>query len=429
MLAFFFVEDFRRLQVQIDVAEAQTPAEPVNLQDYLERNTHFVIAQLQAVMNSLQEMFLSTETQFFSDNNEVWVTKVQIKLQQFLLTLISSCAEMCEETPDASKKIKPVFILSVVHICLFFEIRGLEQIQKTLDFILTSIGKKDSDEGSDSDSNISFNVIVQEIQRRYKNMAKTLLLRYISVHAANFEKMIKKTMETPNWRKQREPREVKLGTVLVVDAFFKIYVEMSTLFKILPVSKQVKQQQQQPRSPSPKPDPSGGTSLVKSMLRTPSLPNLPEKEKQLLQLQVQPSKHVRASSVIPALFLAAPQVNRSPLVVPPLPFFMKTVSFAFEKVKCKAPSVLFRVVQCIFKCYLERIRTKTINRHGCQQIQVDTEYMKFTFMKVLPEPRIEVFVKELQMEATSRTIDPIPMEESIIWRLCKEKAQERNIML
>ncbi len=126
--------------------------------------------------------------------------------------------------------------------------------------------------------------------------------------------------------------------------------------------------------------------------------------------------------------------------------FAPKVLFVFEKLKCEPTSILLRVILSIFKvllkshsyfnnlsqyqCILEKIRTKTISRNGSQQVQVDTEYMRMTFMKVLPDPkyftlffsyllpshsyyRIYTYVKEIQAEAASRCTDPLPMEDTV----------------
>eukprot|EP00026_Physarum_polycephalum_P002449 Phypoly_transcript_02455.p1 GENE.Phypoly_transcript_02455~~Phypoly_transcript_02455.p1 ORF type:complete len:883 (+),score=122.81 Phypoly_transcript_02455:156-2804(+) len=429
------IENFRLLQTSVSEAKSLDDASSATaFQDDLEKNTHYVLSHLQSVMNTLTEMFSSSETQFFRDTYQVWVTKVQIKLQQFLLTIITVCSEMCD-FDSWPKHLKPAFILSIVHMCLFFKKRGLAQIQKTLDNITSAIERKDIDDEA-ADSQVNFTFIIAELRSRCKETAEELILLYISAHCKGFERMIKKLLDTSNWLKAREPREVKLGTALIVDDFFKIFVEVSTLFSILPAPKFTKR-----ITPTSSAELRYSATLSpvmtrSKMLRTPSLPTLVNLDKPKEEVKI---RHARTVSALPRLQPTTPLLTNSGML-PQIPksssnLFLPSlevevpVTFVPDEFKCSATYILFRLVQYIFKSFLERVRTKMMSRGGCQQIEVDTEYLKLAFMKVIPDSRIEGFAKAVRKDAATRTKDPQPLQRKIIQQLCKEKAQAHKIAL
>jgi len=262
-----------------------------------------------------------------------------------------------------------------------------------------------------------------------------LILLYISAHCKGFERMIKKLLETSNAMKAREPREVRLGTALIVDEFFKIFVEVSTLFSILPAPKFTKR-----ITPTSSAELQYSATLSpvitrSKMPRTPSLPTLANLDKPKEEIKV---RHARTASALPrlqpsTLKISSPgllQVPRSTsnLYLPSLDVEVP-VTFVPDAFKCSATYILFRIVQYIFKSFLERVRAKMMSRGGCQQIDVDTEYLKLAFMKVIPDSRIEGFAKSVRSEAATRTRDPQPLQKKIIHQLCKEKAQAHRIAL
>jgi len=269
---------------------------------------------------------------------------------------------------------------------------------------------EDHGEHSDTISNSNFNA--DDLLQRVREAAQGLINRYVRLQGKMLCKMIRKGIETPNWIKQKEPRDVRLVTELFVNGIFIIAEHIKFLFEMMPPSAFMR------------------TSPLLTMIRNQKVPKLNLKSPEGLPR----TKSSTISERKPESSLHRSRASTSSLATPPLTkgspsgtlFETKILSTFAEGVMCNVESVLMGILKISIKCFVECVRMCTLGRYGYQQMQVDIEFMHVTLVELffVERPTVSVLLKDVKSEVGLRSIDKQSMEPSVISSLVNNKLQK-----
>eukprot|EP01130_Rhizamoeba_saxonica_P002263 TRINITY_DN12103_c0_g1_i1.p1 TRINITY_DN12103_c0_g1~~TRINITY_DN12103_c0_g1_i1.p1 ORF type:complete len:693 (-),score=139.84 TRINITY_DN12103_c0_g1_i1:17-1843(-) len=103
--------------------------------------------------------------------------------------------------------------------------------------------------------------------------------------------------------------------------------------------------------------------------------------------------------------------------------FLKQLQF-FGNVEFNGNAVLSAIIKICLKTFLECVRLTTLSDHGFQQIQVNIYFMRNRLNETASEPVLNNLLDEIYTCASERSLDPIPLDDEIVSKICEEALQK-----
>jgi len=99
----------------------------------------------------------------------------------------------------------------------------------------------------------------------------------------------------------------------------------------------------------------------------------------------------------------------------------------FGEIKAEKTSIIEGIITVLLKSFLEYIRQKTLGKNGYQQLQVDTHFLRVNLRRFTDDVNfINGLIDDLLSSATDRCLEPLPLEQHIIIKICDEKLEKNN---
>jgi len=319
-------------------------------------------------------------------------------MQQFFLFLnIHMLEYIGEEGTPTKAKLSAKFVLQLVGVALYLETRGIQQVLQLNSDLSSLVQKKNGGAVAKDGDPSAFDA--RDLAKRIRETSQKLLACYVRMQGTKVSSMLRKSiMTTPSWLKVKEPRDVRVGIVL--DDITKMAQEINQVFS----------------SPTASAATAGATSSP-----TPIQSLQPGTTQPRVRSPTPTSGYQPPSS-------AGGSVRKNPSVGTNLgTLFDKKVNI-FAPVDFNANSVIIGIINIGLKTMYECVRLRTFGRNGYQQIQVDLYFMKIVFWSIVGKnTTIDQLLDEVERSVVERCIDPIPMEQVIITKLCESKLEERKV--
>ncbi|KAG6557704.1 hypothetical protein Mapa_000469 [Marchantia paleacea] len=233
--------------------------------------------------------------------------------------------------------------------------------------------------------------VPSEICRLFYSSGEKFLHEYIDTQARKVSTLIRKSVETPNWLKYKEPRDVRMFADLLLQEVNRVQLEVEQVLD------------------------QGST---RSHRRTDSAGSAGSSRSNAASMRdstgMRDSGNHRTSITARA---------RSRLLERDVAKLFKQKIELFTKVEFTQSSVMSTIIKMCLKTFQECVRLQTFNRSGYNQIQVDALYLRDNLREKVfdNETVVDSLLDEVCQAAAERCIDPIPMEVAILDRLIEAK--------
>jgi len=324
---------------------------------------HSLVDEIEIFIDKLKVLFMITpSTSFLSEYSGIFFTKLVVDVQTAILLItrfIPLLLGSGSESPEFkySQRIKlpisttPALILAKT--CQNLAANSVAHLQDILLTIAVFPHQKTENK-----------IDVPNLERELGILTKRLLSYYVRSQGQKISQMIRKGIETPNWLKVKEPRDVRPGMVIVVDDLKLMNKEV---LKIFDKKKEVERY--------------GNAGMRASRSRF---------DQGIAEL------------------------------------FEKKIKI-FGNVDPDPYSIMFAILKISLKSYFECVQLQTFSIHGYQQIQVDTSFMALVLRPIATKdlPMFERLIEEILNSGADRCLDPqAKMETSIVNSICQHKIKE-----
>eukprot|EP00753_Platysulcus_tardus_P011466 PLAT3292.16.p1 GENE.PLAT3292.16~~PLAT3292.16.p1 ORF type:complete len:285 (-),score=160.19 PLAT3292.16:57-911(-) len=214
---------------------------------------------------------------------------------------------------------------------------------------------------------------LSELLKRCNATGQQLLINYVSRYGMLAAKMMRTSVETPNWLAMREPTEVRAECVLLLEQAFDLGVEVADMLGTAAAP---------PRRRETRPSASAAAAARRATAAS---------GKSGLQLDM-------------GRLLASRRVQ------------------LYEHLDFSRSAVVVAVLQVAFKSLFECVRLQTFGKFGYQQLQVDAHFFRASLPRVVEDASsLTPLLDEVLRSASERCLDPTPLEHSIVLQLCRER--------
>ncbi|KAL2622175.1 hypothetical protein R1flu_002380 [Riccia fluitans] len=233
--------------------------------------------------------------------------------------------------------------------------------------------------------------VPSEVCRIFFASGEKFLHEYIDTQARKVSILIRKSVETPNWLKYKEPRDVRMFADLLLQEVSRVQLEVEHVLD------------QGSNRSHRRTDSAGSGGSSRS--NAPSMRD---------------SASMRESGNHRTSFTAR---ARSRLLERDVAKLFKQKVELFTKIEFTQASVMSTIIKMCLKTFQECVRLQTFNRSGYNQIQVDALYLRDNLREKVfdNETVVDSLLDEVCSAAADRCIDPVPLEAAILDRLIEAK--------
>eukprot|EP00003_Mantamonas_plastica_P027042 TRINITY_DN569_c0_g2_i2.p1 TRINITY_DN569_c0_g2~~TRINITY_DN569_c0_g2_i2.p1 ORF type:complete len:582 (+),score=182.07 TRINITY_DN569_c0_g2_i2:808-2553(+) len=220
--------------VQQSNQEDKADHEDMDLLQVSKDTTEVVINDVFETLKSL-EPFVSSEAEYFGSVQSVATDLVYIQLQQVFLNMNEHLLfaskntsnlgdgdgngnEDGDEDTRGSGGDNPAMVLVLCAVSLSFETYGVAKVVSVLEGLFPS----------SRESMVMVNAA--DIIKRFKETAKNILSFYVQMQGQKVSQMIGKSMDTTNWLKSKEPRDVRRVFDFVLTDVFAVHKHVQQIF-------------------------------------------------------------------------------------------------------------------------------------------------------------------------------------------------------
>ncbi|KAK3274129.1 hypothetical protein CYMTET_17674 [Cymbomonas tetramitiformis] len=208
-----------------------------------------------------------------------------------------------------------------------------------------------------------------EVARLLHASAERMLNTYVERQGHKLSLMVRKSMATPNWLQMKEPRDVRRVVDVLMTELTSMEVEVSQLL-----------------------DDSG----------------------RLESLSSSPSKREAGGLNTRCIERGVAKIFQEKMQI-------------FGAVEFTQGSVLTGIVKIMLKSLVECVRLQTLGRAGCQQIQLDAHFLRGSLSVLVDDQGVvEMLLDEASRAASERSVDPTPMERSVMERILSNKRSKEQ---
>ncbi|CAM6105319.1 unnamed protein product [Calypogeia fissa] len=238
--------------------------------------------------------------------------------------------------------------------------------------------------------------VPSEICRVFHASGEKLLHEYIDTQSRKCSVLLRKSIETPNWLKYKEPRDVRMFADLLLQEVNRVQSEVQQLLD---------------------------HGITRGHQHTDSTGSAGSSRSNSTSLRDNTS--IRDSSSIhegrnPQMSISN-RARGQALERDVAKLFKQKVEL-FTKAEFTQVSVMSTIIKMGLKTFQECVRLQTFNRSGYNQIQLDVQYLRGTLRdKMIDEAVIDSLLDEVCTAAAERCIDPIPLEAAILDKLIDAK--------
>ncbi|KAJ3449495.1 hypothetical protein M0812_05646 [Anaeramoeba flamelloides] len=258
------------------------------------------------------------------------------------------------------------------------------------------------------------NLDLSKILKESRLLSKKILNYFVEVHGRNISQMIRKSIETPDWRKTRKPRGVRTAIQYVFNEFKVAYEIVSPNFRHYSSSSKNKNSNKNNHNNNDDDDDddqddddvminnnseNGSVNRSWSSLSRGSTLSYSLREP-LKGSEQKGDKYRLIESNIEKLFAEK-------III-------------FENVNHDRDSIMTGIGKIVLKTFLESIRLRTFSTEGFNQIQIDSFFLRMALSKYIDRTILNILSDEIIISTSSRCTDPIRLEQSIIETLSKE---------
>ncbi|EFA85926.1 hypothetical protein PPL_01158 [Heterostelium album PN500] len=367
-----------------------------SLAELSEKTAKEIVSDILQLFKNLRPFFLPTETSFLTRHFSTIFTKIQVNLQNFFLFLNIHFLDYLDIIIKTSNKEQygSRFLLALASVCLYLESKGINQVVQSMNEFINTV--KQGMHSSAAAHHDIFSINTPDLAKRLKEAAQRILTVYTKMQSKSIEKILRVGLDsTPNWLALKEPRDVRQVNDILLDELQKIGAEIG---KLLPVTNQqlttptmsrVGGGHSRSMSGSGNSNVSVNNNNSDAMRRNQSNANLPSNSNNLFDKRFD--------------------------IYAPVDFYVN--------------SILVGIVKLSLKSYIECLRTKTFGTNGYHQIQVDLRFLKLYFTDMFgTQQSIDSLIQEADNTVADRcsSVDPIPLEDSIMKMLCENKLKSRK---
>ncbi|EGG17618.1 hypothetical protein DFA_08614 [Cavenderia fasciculata] len=358
------------------------------LQSLSEKTAKDIVNEILLLFTNLKPFFLPTQTSFLTSHYATIFTKIQVKLQNFFLYLNIHFLEYLDiiNQTENKEQFGSRFLLVLASVCLYIESKGITIVVQVMNDFFNVVKQ-----GISSQEIGVFNFNAPDLSKRIKDAAQSLLTGFTKLRSEKVEKLLRKGLESnANWLVLKEPKDARQVNDFVLDELLKISTEVT---KLLP-------------------------STAQSLLTTPTLHRVHTRTN---------STGSNSGSTDPSKKNAGNNANNSSAAGGASNTLFDKRFDVFSPVDFNANSILVGAVKIMLKTYIECLRLKTFGTNGYHQIQVDLRFLKLYLTDQLgSQTSIDSLIQECETTVHDRCIAPIPLEESIIVKLCESHFQQRK---
>eukprot|EP00698_Gefionella_okellyi_P016247 TRINITY_DN4647_c0_g1_i1.p1 TRINITY_DN4647_c0_g1~~TRINITY_DN4647_c0_g1_i1.p1 ORF type:complete len:777 (-),score=163.18 TRINITY_DN4647_c0_g1_i1:1697-4027(-) len=330
-----------------------------------------VNASLERVIQSVRPMLASNES-YLARRRTTFLDTLQVHMQKTCLLLDDSIMRAAYQITTFTKPRDSAYILVLAKFCRTFEQMGVSSVQSMVGGVAPGVEL--------------ILLGAQDLLDRFRATAKNLLVRYVDLQGARLSKLVRKSIETPNWLEAKEPRQVRLSMELVVTELVCVHLDARQLF--------------------PDDHHSSHSSTTGSDMAR-SAPGLPQRG------------HVRQASATSGPTRPAQGAGRARAKH----VFTKRAEM-FAPVDFNRNSIVSSIAKIVCKSFFECVRLQTFNQHGMQQIQVDAAFLRDPFCKLIEdESVVDGLLTEVSTSASDRAIVDTPLDKSVVDALCAKKRE------
>ncbi|KAJ6236383.1 hypothetical protein M0813_27770 [Anaeramoeba flamelloides] len=250
------------------------------------------------------------------------------------------------------------------------------------------------------------NINLSKILKESRLLSKTILNYFVEVHGRNISQMIRKSIETPDWRKTRKPRGVRTAIQYVFNEFKVAYEIVSPNFRHYSSSSKNKKSNKINHGDDDDDDvmsnnnsENGSVNRSWSSLSRGSTLSYSLRES-LKGSEQRGDKYRLIESNIEKLFAEK-------III-------------FENVNHDRDSIMTGIGKIVLKTFLESVRLRTFSADGFNQIQIDSFFLRMALSKYIDRTILNILSDEIIISTSSRCTNPIRLEQSIIETLSKE---------
>lgn len=350
---------------------ASASQKSVNMLDLVNTTASSILNQVKSVLADVQ-LFTARDINFSSlqffkrEFSCEWIREGVIV--NFIRHLCKTMDNFCNSQRGVGGKspaVPPALLLLLSRVCKDFEL-------STVAYILTLT---DEQFGISERHKITS---ASELTAEVGNIAQKLLESYVKHCGQSVSRMLRTSVETRDWTRSVEPRQVRAVMRRVVEEISQVDTQVGSLYE---------------------------EGLRKAHSSDSSRRNY--------HPATSTSRRGRWGN-----YAQSSNMDNS-LMSNIQKLFSERVD-VFGPVEFSRMSVLTGVVKIALKTLLECVRLRTFGKFGLQQLQVDCYYLQMYLWKFVSDENIMTFMlDEVMSSGIHRCIDPVRMEQSVIEVICE----------
>ncbi|PRP80416.1 hypothetical protein PROFUN_11962 [Planoprotostelium fungivorum] len=315
-----------------------------------------------AAVQDSRRMASTANTQFLSKNANNFIARIYVKVQQLFLFIGITFQNFYEDEENSTrepdeKKVSSLLVMA--KMCIHLDVNGASTVVQSLTQ-LKDLAIKQIAIGI---NNLEVNLEVETIRKQFRASAKNLITTYVRLQCLKLSMMFYKSIDTPNWSSFKEPKAPRAVIEMIIEDIIAQEKEIDQIFDE-PVQSEV-------------------ASPISRHGRVPSM------------------------SVVNNITYSKTNSKREPKVDRNKLLTRRKGGQAETKLKfgpmneLSKDNIVMEMIKISFKSLIEYIRTKTFNKYGFQQIQLDTAFIKTILTEYIPNvgPLLKLVLEELVARA------------------------------
>lgn len=251
---------------------------------------------------------------------------------------------------ERRKLANPTFVLLLSRVCLAMSETAITDVEKAIRKVESLVRFVTPNSRLHLLRTFETEPLVQQLG----DSAQKLVSSYVRYQGTRVSQMVRTGVDTPDWLKAKEPREVRLVINMVLSEIQAMSEQIALVFD----------------------------SKERSGARTGRGGSYSASEQSIKKI------------------------------------FEQKVQIFGGKLEYNVESVVTGITKIVLKSFAESVRLRTFNKYGFQQMQVDTQFFR-TVLDVVDDTKlIAGMLDDIIGSATSRCVDPVPMEPLIVKSIC-----------
>jgi len=368
----FFVDSLNDVKKALAPVKGSSSGALVNLLDLLNSTASSILNEVKSVLADVQ-LFSVRDINFsnipYFSQEFAYEDVREVIIADFIRFIHIKMEENIQES-RSSTQMNPALLLFLSRLSRDFE-------QSTIAYILTLTDEQFLISSRDKVTS------VLELTSAMSTIAHKLLDNYVKLSGWSVSRMIRTSLESRDWLKSVEPRQVRAVMRRVVEEMTLTDQQVGSLYE-------------------------EGVRKARSSDSSRRTFPMPQTSRQRDRTGVTWGMPYAPSSTIDNSLLSNIQK-----------LFSERVD-VFEPIEFTRTSVMTGILKIGLKTLHECVRLKTFGKFGLQQLQVDCHYLQLYLWRFASDENIiTTLLDEVITSCVNRCVEPTPMEPSVISVICE----------